>query len=95
LSGLQQTGDSALRNAEPECRDRGQIHDRRDLPPSDPAEREAYLKRLWAFVSRLNPANNSLKAHALYRRLVLIAAAWIGIGWLARLWLRKREGAAP
>jgi uncharacterized membrane protein YdjX (TVP38/TMEM64 family) len=25
--------------------------------------------------------------------LVLIAAAWIGIGWLARLWLRKREGA--
>jgi uncharacterized membrane protein YdjX (TVP38/TMEM64 family) len=26
--------------------------------------------------------------------LVVIAAAWIGIGWLARLWLRRREGAA-
>jgi len=36
----------------------------------DPKEREAYLDRLWAFVSKLNPAHNSLKAHVLYHRLV-------------------------
>ena len=35
----------------------------------DPAEREAYLERLWAFVSALKPAFNSLKAHVLYHRL--------------------------
>ncbi|MCA8923206.1 MAG: hypothetical protein KDD82_15430 [Planctomycetes bacterium] len=34
-----------------------------------PAEREAYLERLWAFVSALKPAFNSLKAHVLYHRL--------------------------
>ena len=37
---------------------------------NDPAAREAYLDRLWAFVSRLAPVHNSLKAHALYHRLV-------------------------
>ncbi|MBI4605992.1 MAG: hypothetical protein HY721_28845 [Planctomycetes bacterium] len=36
---------------------------------TDPKEREAYLDRLWNFVSRLNPSHNSLKAHVLYRRL--------------------------
>ena len=30
---------------------------------------EAYLDRLWAFVQRLAPAHNSLKAHVLYHRL--------------------------
>ncbi len=35
----------------------------------DPAEHEAYLQRLWGFVSRLDPVHNSLKAHVLYRRL--------------------------
>lgn len=33
-------------------------------------EREAYLERLWAFVSQLTPAHNSLKAHVLYHHLV-------------------------
>ena len=32
--------------------------------------REAYLNRLWAFVSTLPPNQNSLKAHVLYHRLV-------------------------
>jgi len=36
----------------------------------DPKAREAYLDRLWAFVSRLAPVHNSLKAHILYQRLV-------------------------
>ena len=31
----------------------------------------AYLERLQAFVDRLAPAHNSLKAHVLYHRLVL------------------------
>ncbi|RMG18464.1 MAG: hypothetical protein D6731_01950 [Planctomycetota bacterium] len=35
----------------------------------DPAERRAYLDRLWGFVSRLGPVHNSLKAHVLYHRL--------------------------
>lgn len=34
-----------------------------------PAEQQAYLDRLWAFVSRLEPVHNSLKAHVLYQRL--------------------------
>ena len=37
--------------------------------PNDPKEKEAYLDRLWAFVARLPPAQNSLKAHVLYQRL--------------------------
>ena len=37
---------------------------------SDLKAREAYLDRLWAFVSRLAPAHNSLKVHVLYQRLV-------------------------
>jgi hypothetical protein len=37
---------------------------------NDPAARQAYLERLWAFVQRLAPAHNSLKAHVLYHRLV-------------------------
>ena len=36
----------------------------------DVAERTAYLDRMWAFVSRLAPVYNSLKAHVLYQRLV-------------------------
>ena len=35
----------------------------------DPKLRQAYLDRLWAFVSRLQPVHNSLKANVLYRRL--------------------------
>lgn len=43
----------------------------RDVDPQvDPAIREAYLDRLWAFVSTLAPAFNSLKANILYHRLV-------------------------
>jgi len=37
---------------------------------SEPKEHEAYLDRLWSFVSRLEPVHNSLKAHVLYHRLV-------------------------
>ena len=36
----------------------------------DAKAREAYLDRLWSFVSRLAPAFNSLKAHVLHHRLV-------------------------
>ncbi len=32
--------------------------------------REAYLDRLWGFVSGLNPSHNSLKMHVMYHRLV-------------------------
>ncbi len=35
----------------------------------DKDAREAYLDRVWAFVSRLDPAHNSLKAGVLYNRL--------------------------
>jgi len=37
----------------------------------DPAEKQAYLERLWTFVSRLPPAFNSLKTSALFHRLSL------------------------
>ena len=37
---------------------------------NEPAVREAYLDRLWAFASRLAPVHNSLKAHVMYHRLV-------------------------
>jgi hypothetical protein len=37
----------------------------------DPAEHRAYLDRLWGFVQKLAPVHNSLKAHVLYRRLML------------------------
>ena len=36
---------------------------------NDAKEKEAYLDRLWSFVDRLPPAQNSLKAHVLYYRL--------------------------
>jgi len=36
----------------------------------DAKERQAYFDRLWAFVSKLTPVHNSLKAHVLYHRLV-------------------------
>lgn len=36
---------------------------------NDPDEREAYLNRLWDYVSQLNPTFNSLKAHVLYQLL--------------------------
>ena len=35
----------------------------------DAREKVAYLDRLWAFVQKLQPAHNSLKAHVLYQRL--------------------------
>ena len=35
----------------------------------DVKERDAYLNRLWSFVTRLAPVHNSLKAHVLYHRL--------------------------
>src|SRR5690606_38786494 len=35
----------------------------------DLREKEKYLDRLWAFVERLAPVHNSLKAHVLYHRL--------------------------
>ncbi len=38
---------------------------------NEPAEKEAYLDRLWAFVEPLVPAFNALKAHVLYHRLDL------------------------
>ncbi|MFN0128566.1 MAG: hypothetical protein ACKV19_17985 [Verrucomicrobiales bacterium] len=37
----------------------------------DPVVREAWLARAWSFVSGLDPAFNSLKAHILYQRLDL------------------------
>src|SRR6185295_1942839 len=37
----------------------------------DPKALQEYLDRLWAFVSTLKPAHNSLKAHVLYHRLML------------------------
>ena len=37
----------------------------------DPVAEAAYLDRIWAFVSTLDPAHNSLKAHVLFHRLVL------------------------
>ena len=46
------------------------------LPPedevdldTDPAARQAYYDRVWAFVQTLDPVHNSLKANALYNRL--------------------------
>lgn len=36
---------------------------------TDPAAREAYLDRVWAFVQTLDPVHNSLKACVLYNRL--------------------------
>ncbi|MDM7916300.1 MAG: hypothetical protein QUU85_13720, partial [Candidatus Eisenbacteria bacterium] len=36
----------------------------------DPAERGAYLARVWSFVEKLGPAHNSLKVQVLYHRLV-------------------------
>ena len=35
----------------------------------DPAEREAWLDRVWAYAKNLGPAFNTLKAHILYARL--------------------------
>ena len=35
----------------------------------DPAEREAWLDRAWAYASKLSPSFNSLKANLLYQRL--------------------------
>ncbi|MFK7850393.1 MAG: hypothetical protein AB8D78_05385 [Akkermansiaceae bacterium] len=38
-------------------------------PVADVAAREAYLTKAWAFVEKLTPSFNSLKAHILYQRL--------------------------
>ena len=47
------------------------LHPNDDLDwRNDPKEYVAYLNRLEAFVARLGPAYNSLKAHVLYHRLV-------------------------
>jgi hypothetical protein len=43
----------------------------------DQAAQEAYLDRLWSFVSTLAPVHNSLKAHIVYHRLVLDRARGI------------------
>jgi hypothetical protein len=43
----------------------------------EPDEHVAYLDRLWAFVQRLGPVHNSLKAHVLYHRLELDRARGI------------------
>jgi hypothetical protein len=40
-----------------------------DAAASDPAEREAWLDRVWAYVSSLPAAYNSLKLNVLYQRL--------------------------
>lgn len=48
------------------------LHPSNDLQWSqDTAAHIAYLDRLWNFVVKLAPVHNSLKAHVLYRRLVL------------------------
>ena len=39
------------------------------MPEFDPAEREAWLDRAWAYASKLPPAFNSLKANLLYQPL--------------------------
>lgn len=46
------------------------LPDADQAPDADPTAREAHLDRLWAFVSELEPAFNSLKGHVLYHRLV-------------------------
>ncbi len=46
------------------------LRGRGDVDVHDPKEHQAYLERLWTFVSRLAPVHNSLKAHVLYHRLV-------------------------
>jgi hypothetical protein len=43
----------------------------------DQSAQEAYLDRLWSFVSTLAPVHNSLKAHVVYHRLVLDRARGI------------------
>jgi hypothetical protein len=48
------------------------LHPSNDLQwAKDTAVHIAYLDRLWNFVVKLAPVHNSLKAHVLYRRLVL------------------------
>lgn len=37
----------------------------------DPAEREAWLERLWAYAKNLSPSFNTVKAHILFQRLQL------------------------
>ena len=36
---------------------------------NDPDQKRAHLERLWKFVGKLPPSQNSIKAHVLYRRL--------------------------
>lgn len=48
------------------------LHPSNDLQwAQDTTAHIAYLDRLWSFVVKLAPVHNSLKAHVLYRRLVL------------------------
>ncbi|MBN1441078.1 MAG: hypothetical protein JXA90_00145, partial [Planctomycetes bacterium] len=57
------------------------------------AEREAYLERLWRFVSRLSPAHNSLKAHVLYHRLAHDRARGVYDRGLFELYLKLPRSA--
>ena len=74
----------------------------------DPAEREAWLERLWTYAKSLPPAFNSLKAQILYQRLdhdrskgVYDQARFLeylklprGFGYVNPKWLEKRAQAA-
>jgi hypothetical protein len=59
----------------------------------DPAETRAYLDRLEAFVTRLAPAHNALKAHVLYHRLAFDRAhdVYSKNRFLAYLQLPRRQ----
>ena len=73
----------------------------------DPAEREAWLDRLWAYAKTLPPAFNTLKAQLLYQRLdhdrmkgVYDPARFLeyiklprGMGYVNPKWLEKRAEA--
>jgi hypothetical protein len=91
------------------------VHTRlRKLAPSpdvdvafDPAEREAWLERLWGYAKTLPPAFNTLKAQILYKRLdhdrikgVYDPARFLeylklprGFGYVNPKWLEKRAEA--
>ena len=77
-------------------------------PAFDPAEREAWLDRLWAYAKTLPPAFNSLKAQILYQRLdhdrmkgVYDPTRFLeyiklprGFGYVNPQWLEKRNQAS-
>jgi hypothetical protein len=73
----------------------------------DPAEREAWLERIWAYAKTLPPAFNTLKAQILYQRLdhdrskgIYDQARFLdylklprGYGYVNSKWLEKRANA--